>query len=380
MKGLALTSKGIEDISASEIKELIGAKSELKEGCIIFDFRNFQDLFLLCYKAQSVAKIIYLLDNFTFTDDPVRIFKKNIEKTSLKEWISDSFSVNVLRKGEHNFKSVDVGKSVSEIFQKNFKSKPLFKNAEISFFIYINKREFYFGVDFSGGDLSKRDYRIFLGSEELKPNIAYFMTRIAGYVPQEVMLDPFCKAGIIPIEAALFALNLSHNFYNKDKFLFLKIDKFKTFNFDDFFNELDKGSKEIELKINALDNTFNHIQAAKKNAKIAGVIKKINFSRLELEWLDTKYKRGGIDKIITFVPSISKHKDPKKIEKIYRELFHQAEFILKKKGKIVLVCKQGSELLKKQAQEFRFELHEERIVMQGKESLKISVFVKGGRL
>ena len=51
MKGLAITSKGIEDTAAAEIKELINAKCKTEESCVVFDFRKFEDLCLLCYKS-----------------------------------------------------------------------------------------------------------------------------------------------------------------------------------------------------------------------------------------------------------------------------------------------------------------------------------------
>ena len=54
------------------------------------------------------------------------------------------------------------------------------------------------------------------------------------------------------------------------------------FDFDKFNSKFDKAN------IFAFDSQFRHIDAAKKNSKIAGINKNINFSRTEIEWLDTK--------------------------------------------------------------------------------------------
>ena len=62
MKGLAICYKGIEDISAKEISELIKAKTEIKEGCVVFDADNLEDLALLCYKTQSINRVLLLMD------------------------------------------------------------------------------------------------------------------------------------------------------------------------------------------------------------------------------------------------------------------------------------------------------------------------------
>jgi len=64
MKGLAICSKGTEDITALEIKEFINSKAEIKDGCVIFNIKKQEDLSLLCYKAQSVDRILFLFDNF----------------------------------------------------------------------------------------------------------------------------------------------------------------------------------------------------------------------------------------------------------------------------------------------------------------------------
>src|SRR3989338_2380603 len=85
MKGLAICSRGIEDITALEIKELINSKSEIKDSCVIFDVKKLEELALLCYKAQSVDKILYLFDSFKFKD--IEEIKEKIGKIDIKSWL-----------------------------------------------------------------------------------------------------------------------------------------------------------------------------------------------------------------------------------------------------------------------------------------------------
>ena len=62
MKGLAITNIGIEKISSKEIKELIKPKAvKIEKGGISFDLKEMSDLCVLCYKAQSVSKVMLLL-------------------------------------------------------------------------------------------------------------------------------------------------------------------------------------------------------------------------------------------------------------------------------------------------------------------------------
>ena len=60
MKGFLVTHKGMENIAALEVKEIIGKNSEIGEGCIVFDFKEYEDLFKLCYKSQLAIGIYFL--------------------------------------------------------------------------------------------------------------------------------------------------------------------------------------------------------------------------------------------------------------------------------------------------------------------------------
>ena len=64
MEGIALTQKGIEQISAKEIKEIINSDAEIKEFHIRFSIKNYKELCHLAYKAQSIERIMLLLDSF----------------------------------------------------------------------------------------------------------------------------------------------------------------------------------------------------------------------------------------------------------------------------------------------------------------------------
>lgn len=62
----------------------------------------------------------------------------------------------------------------------------------------------------AGGDLlHRRGWREEAGKAPIRENLAACMLSLAGWSGNEVLLDPFCGAGTIPIEAALLALGRS---------------------------------------------------------------------------------------------------------------------------------------------------------------------------
>jgi len=367
MKGFLITHKGMEDIAALEVKELIGKHPKIEETCIVFDIKKYEELFELCYKSQSAIGIFYLLHEFN-NNNIFKDFKKNLEKIRLNDWLSKDtqFKVKCIKNYDNNISTPEIEKRFGEIIieyiQKNYgyKQKVNLENPEIIIFTYLMENKCYVGIDFAGFDLSKRSYKIFSNPADTRGAIGYFLVRLSNYNKNETLLDCFSGSGTIPIEAALFASNFPINFFNKEKFIFLKFNKFKDFD----FKKLDKEISDYKLCIYNIDSSMKNINSTKKNSKIAGIGKKIKFSRMDTEWLDTKFDKEKIDKIVTKMPTYDENV-------LYNEFFYQAEFILNKKGKIVLIGKE--DLVKKYSSKYKFKIFDERNVFSGK--MKYDVFV-----
>ncbi|MBR9700207.1 methyltransferase [Candidatus Woesearchaeota archaeon] len=324
MEALVLCHKGIEDIVCQDVKELLGKKAVSGEGRVTFSVDSKEELCTLCYLCQSIQKVILIDD--------------------LKRWMKGSFKVGA---------GHEIGKEIGAELVENYKAKVDLENPDVIVYVFDSKR----GIDFSGKDLSKRNFRIFPSPRNLKAPLAYAMVRLSEFKDGETLVDPFCGAGSIILEATHFSKKRSVHFFEKDDFAFLKFISYK---FED-------KEEKIASKIYAFDSQFKHVDSAKKNAKIAGVHKEINFSRLNIEWLDTKFGKESVDRIVSYIPDMSKHSLPKVMQKIYKEFFHQAAFVLKKKGKMVL-CTRNPKEIKGAAKEFGFSL-EQREVWQGKEKL-----------
>ena len=371
MNGIVITSKGVEETAAKEVKGLIGADCKIQEGCVIFDFKDCKDLCLLCYKSQSADRVLYLIGSFGF-DDFFDEFGKFIGKLDFGEWIKkyEKIKIECIRLGTHDFRSVDVEAKAAEFILKKAKGKVIAnKDYEIIFFIYIIGNKCYFGVDFAGFELNKRNYKIFTHSNSLRGTIAYALIRESGFGKKELMLDPFSRDGVIAIEAAQFASGFPVNYYKKEKFAFLKLNL--GIDYEKFFNRIDKQVKKQKAKISCFDHLFKYVDYSRKNAKIAGVDKFIDFSRTELEWLDIKFRKESVDRIITSLPA-SKNAD---LGKIYDEFFYQSSYILKRKGAVALISRLP-DFAKKYAERHNFAVAKEKDVWSGEQLLNILIFKK----
>ncbi|RLE38665.1 hypothetical protein DRJ17_03330 [Candidatus Woesearchaeota archaeon] len=327
MKFLAITVSGFEDICQKELKEFGAKKTNIKTGCVIFEL-NKSKIVSLIDLGQSFSKIIEIwhTDKFTSLSSfrTIKNIRINIKPTK-------TFLVRC-QKIESKYSSHEIEACVGENIIKNltktgFKPKVSTLNPDIHVFTYVTKSEFFLGQDLTIRDLSKRKYRVFVHPASFRGHIAYCLLRFSGFKPGKRLLDPNCRDGIIPIEAALFS----------------------------------KG-KSKKSTIEATDPFIKNILIAKKNAKIANV--KINFSKQDFDWLETHYESNYFDFIVTALPSPTKY-NQKRIKESYKTLFESVSEILKQNGKVAILVRKP-ELLKQQTKN-RFKLIEERNIYVGKE-------------
>jgi 23S rRNA G2445 N2-methylase RlmL len=386
---------------------------------------------LLSYNAQALNRIVLLIDEFDFIDyDDLLAKIKSMDKDSMVDVFrlikEGSYRTLAKIQDDEVYDIPEIEKTAGSVLFDALSSMPDpdkpkihvdLKNPDSVFYIFISDatindgtinpdtlndgtinpniikedtinddaignpasdvpryKHFYIGLDFSG-DISKREYRIFNSSMSLKGTTAFGLLKMAGYGPKDILLDPSCNSGTICIEAALYSSKLSPRFYSK-RFPFTKFSLFKDADIERFFRDIDEKSSEKKLSITAADTMLRNISAAKKNAKIAGVEKLMEFRRIDTDWLDLKFEKDSIDKIITFNPGSSKYKDGSLIKKFYKELFYQSEYVLKDEGFLVILCLKKELLI--EAGKEHFQLMREESYYSGDQLMHVLFFRKSG--
>lgn len=300
MKAVAATLRGIEDVAIQEIKEIAKIKAKkITDGRIVFETKQLKKL----EKARTITKLYWLLNHFKFKtlED---IYK---EAKKLKYEIKKSFVVRCCREGKHSFKSKDVEAKIGEIIFKKGNKVDL-KKPETTIYVEIIDSNCFIGVLYKK-DMQKRKYRLRHSAASINACLAAALIKIAQCKKNDKILDPFCKDGVIAIEAAL------------------------------------QGIKNIYC----FDESLNNIKNAKINAQLAKT--KISFEKAGIDWLDTKFKKNLIDRIITNPPFPAKHRNKAEVEKTTKELMHQAKYVLKKSGILVLIS-QNPEMINKHIKGF----------------------------
>lgn len=348
MKCLALCYKGTEDIVLNEIDELISSKGVAKEGCVIFD-TSMDKLAYFCYKAQSVNRVMILLDSFKINsaEDLKRVSSIDFSKFLDKH----TFAARALI-CESELNKAEVESTAGEFIE----GKVNLKNPDVTVLVYVYSSDCYVGIDFSG-DLSIRDYKIFTNRTDIKGSVAYALVRLSGYDGKGIFLNPFCSNGTMLIEAGLYGAGKSVHFFNKNKFAFLKFFSIDISKFD---------NTEKEVKISGFDKEFGNTRAAKGNSKIAGV--KADISMNHVDWIETKFDK--VDFIACCLPKYSKVSNPT-IQ--IKELFKQAKNVLKSG---LAVGTNDIEKVVSIALSEGFKLVSKREIKQGGEGIFVAVFKK----
>ncbi|QQG39260.1 MAG: methyltransferase domain-containing protein [Candidatus Woesearchaeota archaeon] len=289
MKFIAITLNGLEGITNNEIKEVLKAKIiKADKGKVVFDTdkENFKEL-------RSAERVLSYLGEFKFKD--FEDFGKKIESIDFSK-VEDKFKIECKRVGEHDFNSVDISKIIGSYINKKYGKGGVFKDFKQIVYISIFEDYCYIGIDLTG-KLSRRDYRIKVHASSINANLAYSMIRLSNFKDKEILLDPFCGDGVICIEAAL----------------------------------LKKG------KVFGIDKRDGYIRSCRINSKIAKA--DVDFSINNIEWLDTRFKKNEVDKVVSSVPYHTKRLEKEYVSNVYREFFNHLNYVLKKKGLVVLLCR-----------------------------------------
>ncbi|MFH1026200.1 MAG: class I SAM-dependent RNA methyltransferase, partial [Nitrospirota bacterium] len=132
--------------------------------------------------------------------------------------------------------------------------------------------------DTSGEPLSRRGYRKFPLEAPMQETLAAAVILASGWNGTSHFINPMCGSGTLAIEAALIGLNRAPGLL-RDNFGFMHLKGFNK----SLWNELRAKSKEnakktLPCRIIATDIRREAIEAAQKNAAIAGVEHLIEFA------------------------------------------------------------------------------------------------------
>ncbi len=338
---------GIEDISAREIEAELGGRVsyELMSGRV---FHSIDKLYFpKIYMLRSINRaILYLWSGRIGRrwDDVLAIRSKLVEELEKISWYItpiNTFAVTTERIGIHDFTSIDISRFIGDVVieavyrKTGVKPRVNLRTPEVIIHAYVRDDELVIGLSLTGSrSMHRRGYRVYDHPAALKPTLAYAMLWLSGTRDKDVIIDPMCGGGTIPIEAALI---------------------------------------HEEAKIYCYDKDPEHIRGARYNAIAAGVINKVKFGVWDARRLHEL--RTSFDHIVLNPPYGIRFGDPYTIRRLYRDFLTSAYQALSSNSKLTMITTEYSFAFRF-AEKIGFRIVESRTVKHGGLYPKIIVFVK----
>ena len=149
-------------------------------------------------------------------------------------------------------------------------------------------------IDTTGENLYKRGYRVKGVTAPMRETLAYAMIDISRWKGDRPFMDPFCGSGTLPIEAAMFAMNIApgmkRHFVSENWKEQIGLKMWK-----DAREEAEENIiSDADPVIFASDISPEAVETAKINAKNAGVGDKIRFRVCDMKDAVTFEEKGVI--------------------------------------------------------------------------------------
>ncbi|KUJ99349.1 MAG: putative N6-adenine-specific DNA methylase [Thermococcales archaeon 44_46] len=352
MKFILTTSQGIEDLAKREVEMLIekaGLKGKAEEkpfgveGRITADIekgyyfdekgkkREFEIASFLNENSRLLHRVILRISSTRLTslekEKALQEIYDFVLNTPIEKYVkvSESFAVRSFRKGEHEFTSVDVAKTVgSAIYDKLSQfgmPRVNLDHPSVIFRAEVINDVFFLGIDTTGdSSLHKRPWRVYDHPAHLKASIANAMIELAELDGGSVV-DPMCGSGTILIELAL---------------------------------------RGYGGKIIGIEKYKKHLKGAKMNALAAGVLDRIDFIHGDATKLS--HYLDSVDFAISNLPYGLKIGKKSLIPELYMEVFNELSKVLEKRGVFLTTEKKAIE---KAFEENGFTVIHHRIVGHG---------------
>jgi len=330
---------GIEDVAADEVRAEFGGvvKYEVMSGHVYQSTVELRSESL--YRLKSINKAFKLIwrtrigrrleDLIVFRDNLLSALKN----MDIEEYITPhtTFAVDTERLGSHCFTSMDISRVVGSVIQKvveerTGKKPPVdLRKPSVIVHVFVRESEALLGISLTSSvSMHRRGYRIYDHPAALKPTLAYAMLAIANTRDGEVIVDPMCGGGTIPIEAGLF---------------------------------------HEDAEIYGLDISRKYVELSRRNAYAAGVYGLVKFMQWDARKIH-EVSLPSIDHIISNPPYGIRYGDPWAVRRLYREFLESAYKILASGGKLTIITTEYS-YVNRIAEKIGYIKVHERVVQHG---------------
>lgn len=317
---IAKTFAGLEEILAEEIKELGGLNIKILNRAVMFE-GNKELLYKTNYLCRTAIRVLV----------PIAIFRAQNEKELYDEvlkikWedyihLNGTFSIDGITSYSNithsKYLALKTKDAIADRFREKYGRRPNVdtKDPDVKINVRVFRDECTVSLDSSVESLHKRGYRIGTGPAPLNEVLAAGMILLSGWDRNSNFVDPMCGSGTLPIEAAMFALNIPPAQF-RELFGFTRWKDFDKELWQKIKDDAEAARKEFKYEIIGSDRSGRILQVAKENVVSAGLEDEIS---LRARYIDDVEPPQGGGVMITNPPYGERIK-VEDIKKLYSEI------------------------------------------------------------
>jgi len=270
-KYIAKTFMGLESVVADELTRL-GAENVSKLHRAVEFWGNKELLYRVNYCSRTVLRVLRPIASFDFKTNEQ--FYKNIFRIPFEQYFSvdDSFCVHSIINESiftnSQYASLLTKDALCDRFRDKFDVRPNVdkNNPDISIDVYISGNQCNISLDSSGASLHFRGYKTSRHVAALNEVLAAGLIALSGWQADCDFIDFMCGSATLPIEAAMYAVNMPAGYF-RENFGFMYWSDFDKKLWEKVKKDAKNAIRDFEYKIYGSDISFRYIKEAKENIK-----------------------------------------------------------------------------------------------------------------
>jgi putative N6-adenine-specific DNA methylase len=318
---IATCNFGVETVLKKEILDLGFDIKKVEDGRITF-VTDLNGIAIANIWLRTAERVLLKMGEFSATSFD-ELFQ-NVKNLEWENWINKTSAFPVKKAVSIKsklFSTPDVQaitkKAIVDRLKEIYKIDWLEESGEeYPIYVFINKDTVTVTIDTSGDSLYKRGYKTKQSEASIKETLAALMVMLTPWKIDRQLIDPFCGAGTILIEAAMIGLNIAPGL--KRSFTFEKWSQINKEALKEIKSKAFSAIKiDAEYKIYGYDIDANVLKIAKENAENAGVADYISFQKRDVKDTISDKEYGFI---ITNPPYGERMGDENTVKILYQDM------------------------------------------------------------
>jgi 23S rRNA (guanine2445-N2)-methyltransferase len=273
----ATTARGTEDLLADELREIGAGRIRRDRGGVRF-LASMERALEVCLWTRIAMRVLLPIGRFEAVGAQ-GLYDAAIQ-VAWEEYLNreTTFAVeSAVRDSEHRhsgFVALKIKDAIADRLREKLGARPDVdtRNPVVRVVAHLAATDLSLSLDLCGEPLHRRGYRTRQLAAPLKETLAAAILRAAGYTGEESLLDPLCGSGTFLIEAAMMARRRPpglRRVFAVEKWPFLGAEATRIL--AELRAAAQRGERKPPAPILGFDHEESAVQAARTNAKAAGV-------------------------------------------------------------------------------------------------------------